>query len=78
MAVVDPDERAAAAAFTTVARNLSSAVGPAFSGALFGASAFALPFVLAGGLKTIYDLLLLSTFRHLRPPEEAARAPGPR
>jgi predicted MFS family arabinose efflux permease len=78
MAVVDPDERTAAAAFTTVARNLSSAVGPAFSGALFGASAFALPFVLAGGLKTVYDLLLLSTFRHLRPPEEAARAPGPR
>jgi len=29
--------------------------------------------VLAGGLKIVYDLLLLAMFRHVRPPEETAR-----
>jgi hypothetical protein len=29
------------------------------------------PLVLAGGLKAVYDLLLLAMFRNLRPPEEA-------
>lgn len=76
MGVVDPDERAAAAGFTTVARNLGSALAPALSGALFSASVFALPFVLAGGLKTVYDVALLITFRRVRPPEEAARRPA--
>lgn len=75
MAVVDPDERTAAAGLTTVARNIGGALAPAFSGAMFGAGVFALPFILAGGLKIVYDLALLRTFRHLRPPEEAARLP---
>jgi hypothetical protein len=29
-----------------------------------------LPFVIAGGLKIAYDLLVLRAFRGLRPPEE--------
>jgi len=28
------------------------------------------PFFIAGGLKIVYDLLLLWQFRHIRPPEE--------
>jgi len=30
--------------------------------------------VLAGAAKIVYDLLLLATFRKIRPPEETARA----
>ncbi len=70
MAVVAPAERAAAASVTSVPRGLASAASPAIAGALFAAGYFALPFVICGALKIIYDCLLLWTFRHVRPPEE--------
>jgi MFS family permease len=70
MAVVAPDERSAAAGFTTLVRTLASAASPALTGALLGASLFSAPFLLAGGLKIIYDLTLYRQFRALRPPEE--------
>jgi MFS family permease len=73
MAVVDPEERTAAAGVTNVARSIASAFSPAFSGLAFGAAALGLPFYLAGGLKIAYDLLLYATFRHVHPPEEEAR-----
>jgi MFS family permease len=80
MAVVTPDERTAAAAFTAVPRSLAAAGGPVIAGLLFAGGYDAWPFLLCGGLKILYDLLLLRAFRHLRPPEEAARlgGPGPR
>jgi MFS family permease len=70
MAVVAPDERSAAAGFTTLVRTLASAASPALAGALLGASLFSAPFFIAGGLKIIYDLTLYQNFRALRPPEE--------
>jgi MFS family permease len=70
MAVVDPDERSAAAGATTVVRTAASAVAPVLTGTLLGASLFNLPFFLAGGLKIIYDLLLYHNFRTIKPPEE--------
>lgn len=70
MAVVAPDERSAAAGFTTLVRTLATAASPALTGALLGASLFSAPFFLAGGLKIIYDLALYQNFRALRPPEE--------
>jgi len=72
MAVVTPPERAAAASVTSVPRGLASAASPALAGALFAAGYTALPFILCGALKILYDLLLLRTFRHVRPPEERA------
>ncbi|MCC6379615.1 MAG: hypothetical protein IT519_12450 [Burkholderiales bacterium] len=36
--------------------------------------AFGWPLVAAGALKILYDLLLLTSFRHVRPPEEASRS----
>jgi MFS family permease len=71
MAVVSPGERAAAASITSVPRSLASAVSPLFAGYLLGVSSFGWPLVIAGGLKIVYDLLLLATFRKVRPPEEA-------
>ncbi len=70
MAVVTPPERAAAASFTAVPRSLASAIAPSIAGALFVAGHNAWPLVLCGVLKIIYDLALLWTFRHVRPPEE--------
>jgi MFS family permease len=72
MAIVAPHERAAAASITSVPRSLAAAASPALAGAMLAASGFGWPLVLAGGLKAVYDLLLLVMFRDLRPPEEAA------
>ncbi len=72
MAVVDPDERSAAAGITGVARSVGVAASPLIAGPLFLSAAFAgAPFVIAGGLKIVYDLLLYRRFQTVRPPEEA-------
>jgi MFS family permease len=70
MAVVDPDERSAAAGLTSVARNAAMAVAPSFAGATLAVPALGLPFFVGGGLKICYDLAIYWTFRHVRPPEE--------
>jgi MFS family permease len=72
MAVVVPVERAAAASMTSVPRSLASAVSPLIAGYLLGLSSFGWPLIIAGGVKIVYDLLLLANFRSVRPPEEAA------
>jgi MFS family permease len=71
MAVVQPEERPAAASVTSVPRSLASAAAPLLSGWLLGISAFGWPLVAAGALKAAYDLLLLRSFARVRPPEES-------
>jgi len=75
MAVVDPDERAAAASVTGVSRSLASSGSPVIAGAMLGASTFGWPLVIAGTLKSAYDLLLLRQFRSVKPAEEIVAAP---
>jgi MFS family permease len=70
MAVVDPDERAASAGILSVARNTGAAVAPVFTGAILAVPSLGLPFLLAGGLKVIYDLWIFAVFRRVKPPEE--------
>ncbi|HKF07731.1 MAG TPA: MFS transporter [Xanthobacteraceae bacterium] len=70
MAVVTPAERTAAASVTAVPRSLASAISPAMSGALLSTSFLGLPLILCGVLKIVYDLSLLFSFRHIKPPEE--------
>jgi MFS family permease len=70
MAVVTPPERAAAASFTAVPRSLASAISPAFAGALLASAFPGLPLVVCGVLKIVYDVALLYSFRHIKPPEE--------
>lgn len=75
MAIVAPDERSAAAGVTGIARSLGVAAAPLIAGPLFATAALAsAPFVISGGLKVVYDLLLYRSFRAHRPPEE--REPG--
>jgi MFS family permease len=70
MAVVDADERAVSAGILSVARNAGAAVAPAFTGAILAAPSLGLPFLLAGGIKVVYDLWIFTVFRHVKPPEE--------
>jgi MFS family permease len=70
MAVVTEAERPAAASVTAVPRSLASAASPALAGALFAAGFQIWPLLLCGGLKILYDVLLLLAFRRIKPPEE--------
>ncbi|MSQ92257.1 MAG: MFS transporter, partial [Gammaproteobacteria bacterium] len=72
MAVVTPPEQPAAASITSVPRSLAAAASPVMAGALFAAGLEAWPFVICGVLKILYDVALLWTFRHVKPPEERA------
>ena len=74
VAVVDPEERTAAASLTNVARNVAQATTPALAGYAMEVLSLGLPFLLGGGLKIVYDLLLLAAFRHVKPPEERERS----
>jgi MFS family permease len=71
MAVVTPAERTAAASVTAVPRSLAASLSPALTGVLLATPFSGLPLVLCGGLKIIYDLALLISFRHIKPPEES-------
>ena len=71
MAIVRPQERAAAASVTAVPRSLASAASPMLAGMLLSASTFGWPLIVGGALKIVYDLLLLVYFRNVKPPEES-------
>jgi MFS family permease len=71
MGLVEPAERSAAAGVTGIARTLGAALGPIFSGLFLSSQiVWGLPFVLAGSLKIVYDVLLYRGFRGMKPPEE--------
>lgn len=70
MAVVTPGERTAAASVTAVPRSLASSLSPALAGSLLALPFSGLPLVICGVLKIVYDLALLNSFRHVKPPEE--------
>jgi len=73
MAVVAPDERSAASGVTTIARSVGAAASPAISGMFLAVPLLmSAPFLVAGSLKIVYDLLLYRSFKMLRPPEEQA------
>lgn len=73
MAVVDADERATSAGILSVARNTGAAIAPLFTGTILAAPSLGLPFLLAGGLKVVYDLWIFTVFRHVKPPEERVK-----
>ena len=72
MAVVTPAERTAAASFTAVPRSLAAAMSPSLAGLFIAWGWLAWPLIAGGVLKIVYDLLLLWTFRNVKPPEEKA------
>ncbi len=74
LAVVRPEERAYASGITTFTRNVSYAIAPAFAGAAMKTISEASPLFLGGGIKIVYDLLLYSAFRGVKPPEEEGKS----
>jgi MFS family permease len=68
MAVVEPDERSAAAGITGIARTTGASLSPMLAGQLLAVPALAgLTFILSGSLKIVYDLLLWRSFRRTGP-----------
>ncbi len=76
MVLVAPDERAAAAGLTNAVRPAAASLAPAISGVALQTAANGLPFVLAGGLKILYDVALWLMFRRVslaeHPPDGAS------
>ncbi len=71
MAVVTPEERAAAGGFTGVARTIGASISPFLVGVMFARPALMnLPFFIAGTLKIVYDVVLYKQFVAARPPED--------
>jgi len=62
-AMVDPQERTAAAAFTNTSRYVARPFGQLLGGVLWTSVAIGAPFVAAGSLKCAYDLALWQVFR---------------
>jgi predicted MFS family arabinose efflux permease len=71
VSVVDPDERTAAASYTNTARYVVRPAGAAIGGWLTSIW-IAGPFVVAGALKSVYDVLIWSGFRLVVPRGERA------
>jgi MFS family permease len=71
MAVVSPDERSAAMGVTSIARSVGAMLSPAITGQLLAVTGLmGAPFVIAGSLKIVYDVLIWRGFRAIKPPEE--------
>ena len=70
MVLVDPDERTPAAAYTNTVRYITRPLGPPLA-ALAQQIALGLPFIIGGGIKTVYDLTLWRWFRTVPLPEDA-------
>jgi hypothetical protein len=62
VAVVDPSERTAAAAYTNAARTMTRPVAPLLAGATLRIG-LGVPFLVAGTLKSVYDIGLWVLFR---------------
>jgi MFS family permease len=71
MAVVSADERSAAMGVTSIARSVGGTLSPALTGQFLAIPGLlSAPFILAGSMKIIYDLLVWRGFRRVKPPEE--------
>ena len=70
MAIVEPEERSRVAGLINLPRSLTSAIGPTITGFVMQFLGPSLPFLLAGGVKAIYDIALYFNFKDVKPPEE--------
>jgi MFS family permease len=67
MGVVEDHEREAAATITTLWRTVAQAISPTVTGWVMASVALGAPFVLGGGLKIVYDVMLWATFKDVKP-----------
>ena len=70
VAVVDENERTAAAGITNTSRNVTQAISPSIAGLVIQSLWLSAPFVIGGLLKITYDIGVYFNFRKVKPPEE--------
>jgi len=70
VAVVDENERTAAAGITNTSRNVAQAISPSITGVIIQTLWLSAPFVIGGMLKIAYDVGVYFSFRKIKPPEE--------
>ena len=70
VAVVNENERTAAAGITNTSRNVAQAISPSITGVIIQSLWLSAPFVIGGLLKIAYDIGIYFNFRKIRPPEE--------
>jgi MFS family permease len=71
VAVVDENERTAAAGITNTSRNVAQAISPSITGLIIHSLWLSAPFVIGGVLKIAYDIGVYINFRKIKPPEES-------
>ncbi|MGI0056959.1 MAG: MFS transporter [Nitrosarchaeum sp.] len=70
VAVVEENERTAAAGITNTSRNIAQSISPSITGAIIHSMWFSAPFVIGGLLKIIYDVGIYANFRKIKPSHE--------
>ncbi|CAL8471841.1 g11383 [Coccomyxa elongata] len=71
--IVSKSERTATMGIVNVVKSLSNSLGPLATGYLAGSNNWQISFFLCGGLKIVYDILLLFSFSHIKPDVEAVQ-----
>lgn len=72
MGIVRPEDRGAAAGFTTLSRHVPVAVSPTLSAYLMQSFALNVPVFIGGVLQLTHDCIFYFMFRNVKPPEERA------
>jgi MFS family permease len=75
MGVVRPEDRGAAAGFTTLSRHVPVAISPTLSAYLMQAFTLNVPVFIGGFLQLTHDCIFYFLFRDVKPPEEQAVKP---
>lgn len=77
MGVVRPEDRGAAAGFTTLSRHVPVAISPTLSAYLMQAFTLNVPVFIGGFLQFTHDCIFYFLFRDVKPPEEQGAKPEP-
>ena len=70
VAVVNENERTAAAGVTNTSRNIAQAISPSITGLIIQSLWISAPFVIGGLLKIAYDLGIFANFRKIKPVDD--------
>jgi len=70
VAVVEENERTAAAGITNTSRNIAQSISPSITGAIIQSMWLSAPFVIGGLLKIVYDIGIYVNFRKIKPSHE--------
>ena len=70
MAIVKPEERSRFQALLNLPRSITMSIGPSIAAYIMQFVGISMPFLIAGIIKSFYDIALWFTFKDIKPPEE--------